>query len=217
LPPEITSALVLGGAGSEPLRAAAAAWAGLAEELDSAGESFRAITTDLIGAAWQGPSSAAMAATAAPYSAWLSASASGAQQAATQAGALAAQFESVRAAVVQPLAVAANRSDLLSLVMSNVFGQNAPVIASVEAAYEAMWAQDVSAMAAYHAGASAVAAALTPFAQSLQAMAGAPGALVQATPLSLGAGNVGGANLGTSNLGLGNVGSGNTGLANLGV
>lgn len=90
---------------------------------------------------------------------------------------MAAEFEAVRAAVVQPLVVAANRVDLVSLVRSNLFGQNAPVIASVEAAYEAMWAQDVSAMVAYHAGASAAVSALTPLVAPLQGLAGLPGRL----------------------------------------
>ncbi|OOK68059.1 hypothetical protein BZL29_6529 [Mycobacterium kansasii] len=38
-----------------------------------------------------------------------------------------------------------------------------------------MWAQDVAAMFGYHAEASAVAAVLTPFPSTLQALAGLPG------------------------------------------
>ncbi|WP_191964694.1 PPE domain-containing protein, partial [Mycobacterium tuberculosis] len=40
------------------------------------------------------------------------------------------------AATVDPLLVAANRHQLVSLVLSNLFGQNAPAIAATEAAYE---------------------------------------------------------------------------------
>jgi PPE-repeat protein len=54
--------------------------------------------------------------------------------------------------------------------MSNLFGQNAPAIAAAEAEYEQMWAQDVAAMAGYHAGASAAAAQLAPL-QSLHNLA----------------------------------------------
>ncbi|ETW26733.1 hypothetical protein MGAST_29780, partial [Mycobacterium gastri 'Wayne'] len=162
LPPEINSALIFTGAGAEPLLAAAAAWEGLAQELDSAATSFGAITAGLVGESWLGPSSAAMAAVATPYADWLSATAAQARQAAMQAETLGIEFEAVRSAMVQPIMVAANRFDLVSLVMSNLFGQNAPAIAAVESAYEAMWAQDVSAMAAYHAGASAVVSALEP-------------------------------------------------------
>src|ERR1700757_1521336 len=73
-------------------------------------------------------------------------------------------------ATVHPLAVAANRNGLVQLVMSNLFGQNAPAIAAAEADYERMWAQDVAAMAGYHAGASAAAAQLAPL-QSLNSLA----------------------------------------------
>jgi PPE-repeat protein len=67
--------------------------------------------------------------------------------------------------------VAANRNGLVRLVMSNFFGQNAPAIAGVDAEYEGMWAQDVAAMAGYHAGASAAAAQLAPWQQSLHSLA----------------------------------------------
>ncbi|WP_151069158.1 PPE domain-containing protein, partial [Mycobacterium tuberculosis] len=70
--------------------------------------------------------------------------------------------------MVQPALVAANRSDLVSLVFSNFFGQNAPAIAAIEAAYEQMWAADVAAMVGYHSGASAAAEQLVPFQQALQ-------------------------------------------------
>jgi PPE-repeat protein len=79
-------------------------------------------------------------------------------------------FDVAWAATVHPLAVTANRNGLVQLVMSNFFGQNAPVIAAVESEYEQMWAQDVAAMAGYHAGASAAAAQLSPL-QSLHSLA----------------------------------------------
>lgn len=80
--------------------------------------------------------------------------------------------------------VAANRADLVSLVMSNLFGQNAPAIAAIEATYEQMWAADVSAMSAYHAGASAIASALSPFSKPLQNLAGLPAWLASAASTS---------------------------------
>ncbi|WP_152310985.1 PPE family protein, partial [Mycobacterium tuberculosis] len=155
LPPEINSALIFAGAGSGPMLAAASAWDGLATELASAAVSFGSVTAGLVGGSWQGRSSVAMAAAAAPYAGWLAAAATQAEQAATQAQVMVAEFEAVRLAMVQPALVAANRSGLISLVISNLFGQNAPAIAAAEAAYEEMWALDVSAMAAYHSGASA--------------------------------------------------------------
>ena len=162
LPPEINSARMFSGAGSAPMLNAAAAWDGLASELGSAASSFSSVTSGLTDQAWQGPASAAMTAAAAPYAGWLSAAATQATGAAAQARTVAGTFEAALAATVHPLQVAANRNGLVQLVMSNLFGQNAPAIAAAEAEYEQMWAQDVAAMAGYHAGASAAGAALAP-------------------------------------------------------
>jgi PPE-repeat protein len=171
LPPEVNSARMFSGAGSAPMLTAAAAWDGLASELGSAASSFSTVTSGLTDRAWQGPASAAMTAAAAPYTGWLSAAAAQATGAAGQARTVAGAFEAALAATVHPLRVAANRSGLVQLVMSNLFGQNAPAIAAAEAEYEQMWAQDVAAMAGYHAGASAVAAQLAPWQQSLHNLA----------------------------------------------
>jgi PPE-repeat protein len=168
LPPEVNSWLMFSGAGSGPMLAAAAAWDGLASELESAADSFSSVTSGLASQAWQGPASQAMAAAATPYAGWLSAAATQASGAAAQAQAVASEFESAFAATVHPVAVSANRSDLVSLVMSNLFGQNAPAIAATEGQYEEMWAQDVAAMVGYHGGASAAAAQLAAPAQALQ-------------------------------------------------
>ncbi|REW10826.1 PPE domain-containing protein, partial [Mycobacterium tuberculosis] len=67
------------------------------------------------------------------------------------------------AATVDPALVAANRARLVALAVSNLLGQNTPAIAAAEAEYELMWAADVAAMAGYHSGASAAAAALPAF------------------------------------------------------
>ncbi|MCL6007694.1 PPE family protein, partial [Neisseria meningitidis] len=145
------------------MAAAACAWDGLATELASAAVSFGSVTAGLVGGSWQGRSSVAMAAAAAPYAGWLAAAATQAEQAATQAQVMVAEFEAVRLAMVQPALVAANRSGLISLVISNLFGQNAPAIAAAEARYAEMWAQDAAAMYGY-AGSSSVATQVTPFA-----------------------------------------------------
>jgi PPE-repeat protein len=171
LAPEINSARMFSGAGSAPMLNAAAAWDGLASELGSAASSFSGVTSGLAGQAWQGAASAAMMAAAAPYTKWLSAAAAGATGMAGQAQAVASAFEAAQAATVHPLLVAANRNGLLQLVMSNLFGQNAPAIAAAEAEYEEMWAQDVAAMTGYHAGASAAAAQVASPLQSLNSLA----------------------------------------------
>jgi PPE-repeat protein len=171
LAPEVNSARMFSGAGSAPMLNAATAWDRLASELGSAASSFSSVTSGLTAQAWQGAASAAMTAAAAPYAGWLSAAASRATGAAGQARAVASAFEAARAATVHPLLVAANRNGLVQLVMSNFFGQNAPGIAAAEAEYEQMWAQDVAAMAGYHAGASAAVAQLAPWQQSLHNLA----------------------------------------------
>ncbi|WP_157133420.1 PPE family protein, partial [Mycobacterium tuberculosis] len=170
LPPEINSGRMFFGAGSGPMLAAAAAWDGLAAELGLAAESFGLVTSGLAGGsgqAWQGAAAAAMVVAAAPYAGWLAAAAARAGGAAVQAKAVAGAFEAARAAMVDPVVVAANRSAFVQLVLSNVFGQNAPAIAAAEATYEQMWAADVAAMVGYHGGASAAAAALPPWQQAV--------------------------------------------------
>ena len=58
LPPEANSARMFAGAGRGPMLAAAAAWEGLAEELDAAAASFAGAVSELAGEAWLGPAAA---------------------------------------------------------------------------------------------------------------------------------------------------------------
>ena len=98
-----------------------------------------------------GPSSTAMEAAAAPYVAWMSATAGQAEQTAAQAKAAAAAYQAAFAMTVPPPVIAANRTQLASLTATNVFGQNTPAIAATEAQYGEMWAQDAAAMYGYAA------------------------------------------------------------------
>lgn len=66
LPPEINSLRMFTGAGSAPMAAAAASWAGLSEELDAAAQSFSSVTVNLTSQGWQGAAAKAMANAAAP-------------------------------------------------------------------------------------------------------------------------------------------------------
>jgi PPE-repeat protein len=162
LPPEINSARMYAGPGSGPLLSAAVAWDGLAEDLYSTAGSYGAVISGLTGDAWLGPSSASMAAAAATYVAWLTRTAGQAEQAATQARAAEAAYQTAFAMTVPPPVIAANRSLLAALVATNFLGQNTPAIAATEAHYAEMWAQDAAAMYGY-AGSSASATQLTPF------------------------------------------------------
>jgi PPE-repeat protein len=200
LPPELNSARMFAGPGQGPMLAVAAAWDGLAEELHAAAGSFASVTSELAGAAWAGPAAQAMTRAAAPYATWLGAAAGQAEQTAAQVRLAADTFEAALAATVHPITVAANRTRLVSLVVHNLLGQNAPAIATAEAEYEQMWAQDLAAMADYYAGASAAVAQLAPW---------------QGLPQNLG--NVGVGNIGINNTGNGNIGIGNIGNANFGI
>ncbi|MCV7339499.1 PPE family protein [Mycobacterium haemophilum DSM 44634] len=175
LPPEVNSALMETGAGSGPMLAAATAWTGLASELRSAASSFGSVTSGLAGATWQGPAAAAMSAAAAPYTAWLATAASHSEEAAAQAAAVVAAFESALAATVKPPLVAANRALLSCLAHTNIFGQNVQALMAIESEYEQMWAQDVSAMGCYHAGASQAWSKLSPLHYLTRCLPGMPG------------------------------------------
>src|SRR6204780_2794501 len=150
------------GAGSGPLVAAAASWEGLASQLGSAATSYRAVVSDLTAGPWVGSSSLSMAAAAAPYAAWMNTTATAAEQTASQLTSAIAAYETAFAAAVPPPLIAANRSLLTALVATNIVGQNTPAIATTEAQYAEMWAQDAAAMYGY-AGASAAATTVTPF------------------------------------------------------
>jgi PPE-repeat protein len=161
LPPEINSGRIYSGPGSAPLLAAATAWDALASELQTTAASYGSTIGELT-TSWQGPSSAAAADAAAPYTAWLSNTAAQAEQTASQAQAAAAAYEAAFAASIPPPVIAANRALLAALVATNFLGQNTPAIAATEATYGEFWAQDAGAMYGY-AGAAGAASQLTAF------------------------------------------------------
>jgi PPE-repeat protein len=168
--------------------AAASTWDGLAAELRSAAVGYQSVVSRLSNEGWMGPSSASMAAAAAPYVTWMSTTAGQAEQTAAQAKTAAAAYEAAFAMTVPPPVIAANRAQLAALVATNFLGQNTPAIAATEAHYGAMWAQDAAAMYSY-AGSSAAASKVTPFAAPQQTtnpagLAGQSGAVAQATGTS---------------------------------
>lgn len=192
-PPEINSGRMYTGSGSGPLLAAAAAWDDLASELQSAAASYSSVISGLTSGPWLGPSSLSMAAAVTPYLTWMQGTAAQAAETASQATAAASAYETAFAAHVPPEEIAANRSQLASLVGTNIVGQNNAAIAATEVQYAEMWAQDALAMDTY-AGSSAAASKLTQFTAapqvtnaSGQASQAAAVAQAAATP----AGNVG--------------------------
>ncbi|MGV0749591.1 PPE family protein [Mycolicibacter virginiensis] len=162
LPPEVNSTRMYAGVGSGPMLAAAGAWDVLAQELSVTAAAVDMTIADLTSGPWRGPSAAAMAAAALPFTTWFKMTAAKAEEAAMQAKAAAAAFEAAFAMTVPPQMVFANRAQLMMLVATNFFGQNAAAIAATEAHYAAMWAQDAAAMYTY-AGGSAAASQLSEF------------------------------------------------------
>ncbi|WP_042906795.1 PPE family protein, SVP subgroup, partial [Mycobacterium avium] len=162
LPPEVNSGRMYVGAGSGPLLAAAAAWDALGAELYSFAAAYTSTIAGLTVGSWLGPAATSMSAAAAPFIAWATTTAGRAEQVATQARLAAAAYETAFAATVPPPVIAANRSLLMTLIATNILGQNTAAIAAAEAEYAEMWAQDAAAMYAY-AAASAAATELTPF------------------------------------------------------
>ena len=170
--------------------AAATAWNGLAAQLQSTATSYGSVISELTDGAWTGPSSMAMEAAVTPYLAWMNLTAGQAEQAGSQARAAAAAYEAAFAMTVPPPVIAVNRTQLASLVATNVFGQNTTAIAANEAQYGEMWAQDASAMYSYAAN-SAAASQVTPFTEAPQTtnLAGSAtqsAALTQATGTAAG-------------------------------
>lgn len=162
LPPEINSARMYSGPGAGPLLAAAAAWDGVAAELRSTASAYDSVLAGLTGQSWSGPAAESMWAAAAPFAGWMNCSAGQAEESAARARAAAVAYHTAFTATVPPPVITANRSLLATLLATNIFGQNAAAIAAAELHYAEMWAQDAAAMYGY-AGASANAAALTPF------------------------------------------------------
>ncbi|MDP7732980.1 PPE family protein [Mycobacterium sp. TY813] len=159
LPPEINSARIYAGPGAGSLVTAAAAWSGLASDLQAAVAGHRAVISALTSGSWTGPAAVKLLSAVSPFISWLDISAEEAAQAASQANAAATAYETAFLATVPPPLIAANRALLAELVATNLLGQNTPAIGTAEAQYSEFWAQDSSAMYTY-AGSSAAATQL---------------------------------------------------------
>ena len=166
-PPEINSGRIYSGPGTGPMLAAATAWGGLADDLQSTAASYSSVISSLTSGPWLGPASLSMAAAVAPYLSWMQGTAAQAAETASQATAAASAYDAAFAAHVPPEDIAANRSQLASLVSTNIIGQNNAAISATEALYAEMWAQDALAMDTY-AASSAAASNLTPYTEPPQ-------------------------------------------------
>ena len=184
--PEINSALMFTGAGSEPLLSAATAWDGLAADLESTATQYQTLVTNLTTGPWLGPSSAQMASATAPYIAWLQGTAATAAQTGAQAKVAAAAYQTAYSSMVPLPTIAENRAELLTLVANNFLGQNTGAIAINESNYLDMWIQDALGMDTYQLNSQAASAALPAQVAAPQVASGAlaPVAAAAATPAS---------------------------------
>ncbi|MGO9382930.1 MAG: PPE family protein [Mycobacterium sp.] len=177
-PPEIVSALIHTGPGAGSMIEASGAWQQLGVELENSVAVYASTLSGLI-ETWNGPSAMAMVQAVQPYLIWLRTTAQQSQQLAASAEAAASAFASVRAAVVTPAQVTANRTRLAQLLATNRFGSNTAAIAETEAEYQTMWTNNAAAMTRYQA-ASAQATALPQFSSPLT-IANPAGAAAQAS------------------------------------
>ncbi|OOK79897.1 PPE family protein [Mycobacterium kansasii] len=166
LPPEINSARMYTGPGSGSLLAAAQVWDGVAIDLYNAASAVQSVIWGLLVGPWRGTSAGLMVAAASPYVTWLGTTAAQAELTADQVRTAATAYEAAFATTVPPAVIAGNRIQLLTLIASNLFGQNTPAIAVTEADYGEMWAQDAAAMYGYAGSAAVAAETLTPFDES---------------------------------------------------
>jgi PPE-repeat protein len=102
LSPEVNSGRMYTGPGVGPMLAAAAGWDAVAAQLESTASGYSSEVSGLTGQLWFGPSSMRMAAAAAPYVAWLQATAAQAAQTSAQAYTAAAAYEAAFAMTVPP-------------------------------------------------------------------------------------------------------------------
>jgi len=127
---------------------ASGAWQRLGTELQNTATTYASALSALT-EAWSGPSSLAMVQAVEPYLTWLRTTAQQTHQIAASAQAAATAFDSVRAAVVLPAQVSANRTQLAQLLATNLLGRNLGAIAATEAQYQEMWANNSAAMGRY--------------------------------------------------------------------
>jgi PPE-repeat protein len=186
LPPEITSALIHSGPGAGSWLVASRAWERLGTDLEDSIRDYAPVLSSLT-EAWHGPSAAAMTQAVGPYVTWLRATAQQCQQLSSSVQVAAAAFGSTLVSVVHPSVVTANRAQLVHLLATNAFGMNLPAIAATEAQYQAMWANNSSAIFRYQA-ASAQALPVSQF-TSPPTITTATGAATQASAAATSATN----------------------------
>ena len=151
LPPEMNTALLMAGAGVEPMLQAAAGWEGLAAALDAQAVELGALLASLQ-EAWTGASSERAAAAIAPMVTWLQEAAQTAQQRGLQAAAQAASYAKALGMTPSLPEIAVNHISHAVLSATNFLGINLVPIGLNETDYFVrMWNQAGAAMDTYQA------------------------------------------------------------------
>jgi PPE-repeat protein len=144
----------------------AAAWDELATELRRTADYYLSVISGNSSEGCLGPASPSMATTLTSLAAQMSTTAARAEQAGAQAKAEVRAYEAALANTVPPQVIATNRSLSMFLIANNILGQNTPAIATTEAHYGEMCAQNAAAMYGY-ASSSATASPPTPITRPL--------------------------------------------------
>ncbi|OBI92409.1 PPE family protein [Mycobacterium asiaticum] len=154
-PPEVHSALLNSGPGPGALLTAAAAWASLSTEYESAADDLLAVLGAVQGAAWHGPSAESYVAAHLSYLAWLQEASAASSETAARAEAVAGAYAAALAAMPTLAELAANHATHAALLATNFFGVNTIPIAVNEADYTRMWVQAATTMNGYQAASDA--------------------------------------------------------------
>lgn len=151
LPPEVNTALLMAGAGPEPMLQAATGWESLATALDTQAVELAGLAVSLQ-QAWTGPSSERAAAAIEPALAWLHNASQTAQRRGIQAAAQAASYARALGTTPSLPEIAVNHITHAVLSATNFLGINMVPIGMNEVDYFGrMWNQAGTAMDAYQA------------------------------------------------------------------
>jgi PPE-repeat protein len=160
-PPEVNYYTLTSGDHAASMTAAAASYQGLADALSAEMALMQTNAAMTATAGWQGTGGTAMLLSASQLSEIINLSVAWLQQASMEASEIAAAYRTAESTMIPGPVADSNRAEQVSLVASNVIGQNTPAIIALDTQYFGhYWPQNASIMAAYEAAVTAALAAL---------------------------------------------------------